>query len=304
MPRGEIRTDRVVAGVVFSLLGTAFLLDALSIWHFELVLVWPVCLIAVGVAIALGRVRRQQVDETRRAQLAVAEERLRIARDLHDIVAHGVSLMTIQIAAARRVATTKPAAADEALRNAEDAGRKSLAELRDLVSVLRSADDSLGAAGHLTDLRSDLGASGGDTGADAPLRPLPGLGDIDELVEGFRAAGLDVTYGGAHLVAGDPGPRLGLTVYRIVQEALTNSLRHAGPTSATVEISDDGADLTVIVTDEGPGASATTAPGGGGHGLVGMRERAAAAAGTLEAGPRRGGLGWRVTAVLPLNGGA
>src|SRR5439155_8609136 len=141
----EYRSARVVAGVLFALIGIGFLLESANVWTVNLVYLWPVTLIVIGVSFLLGRARRLQAEETRAAQLAVAEERVRIARELHDIVAHGVSLMTIQIAGARRVLRTKPDAAEEALGAAEQAGRQSLSELRSLLAVLRSADQTIGA---------------------------------------------------------------------------------------------------------------------------------------------------------------
>ena len=123
----EVRPSRVLAGVFFTLTGVGFLLESLGLWEVDLVYLWPVLLIGIGVSFLLGKARTKRIEEDRSATLAVAEERVRIARELHDIVAHGVSLMTIQIAAARRVATTKPESADQALAAAEQAGRQSLA---------------------------------------------------------------------------------------------------------------------------------------------------------------------------------
>src|SRR5688572_8265942 len=143
MNTSDVRPGRVLAGVVFTLTGLGFLLDSLGAWQLDAVFLWPIILIGIGVSFLLGRARRIRIEEDRSARLAVAEERVRIARELHDIVAHGVSLMTIQIAAARRVARTKPDDADQALANAEHAGRQSLAELRSLLAVLRSANASL-----------------------------------------------------------------------------------------------------------------------------------------------------------------
>ena len=143
----EYEPTRLVAGVLFVLLGLAFFLHSLQLWRLGPVDVWPLFLIAFGTAVFLGKIRRSKVEEDRSAQLAVAEERVRIARELHDIVAHGVSLMTIQIAAARRVAQTQPEAAEQSLRAAEETGRQSLAQLQGMLSMLRGADASIGAAG-------------------------------------------------------------------------------------------------------------------------------------------------------------
>src|SRR4029077_16163355 len=122
-------------------------LESFRVWRVQLVDLWPLFLVAFGTAVLLGRGRRTKVEEDRSAQLAVAEERVRIARELHDIVAHGVSLMTIQIAAARRVQQSQPAAAEQSLQAAEETGRQSLAQLQGMLSMLRGADASIGAAG-------------------------------------------------------------------------------------------------------------------------------------------------------------
>lgn len=175
------------------------------------------------------------------------------------------------------------------------------------MSVLRSADDSLGAvdgAPAAGEARSGPGAPGTSASSadDAPMSPLPGLADIDALVAQFQSAGLRIDHRPALGADGDVSPRVGLTAYRIVQEALTNVLCHAGPgAGVTLELTSDGADLTVVVDDDGMG-TAPAPVSSGGHGLVGMRERAAAAGGRVQAGPAGGRRGWRVEAVLPLVG--
>ena len=143
----EVRPTRALAGVLFFLVGLAFFLESLSVWQVHAADFWPVLLISFGVAVLLSRARRIRVEEDRTGQLAVAEERVRIARELHDIVAHSVSLMTIQIAAARRAKATQPEAAENSLKAAEETGRQSLAELHQMLSMLRGADASIGAAG-------------------------------------------------------------------------------------------------------------------------------------------------------------
>ena len=142
----QYRTSRVAVGTFFLLLGAAFFLDSFGVFRVTATLFWPLFVISLGAGLLLHRARRMQVEEDRSAQLAVAEERVRIARELHDIVAHGVSLMTIQIAAARRVGATKPQSATESLEAAEQTGRQTLSELEGMLAVLRGADASIVAA--------------------------------------------------------------------------------------------------------------------------------------------------------------
>lgn len=213
------------------------------------------------------------------AREAVAAERQRIARELHDVVAHSLSVMVVQAGAARRLVTTKPERAAEALGAIETTGREALDEMRRLLGVLRTADD---------------GAAGG------ALEPQPSLARLDALVGSETGLPVEV------VVDGDPATlpaAVDLQAYRIVQEALTNVRKHAGPARATVHLHYGTEALEVRVDDDGRGASAAPADAGsgGGHGLVGMRERAALCGGELRAGPRPGG-GWSVTARLPLAG--
>lgn len=218
------------------------------------------------------------------AAAAVAHERTRIARELHDVVAHGMSVMVVQASAAHRVLEDRPDQAAEALTQIERVGRESMAEMRRLLGVLREDD--------------------GDTGTE--LAPQPGLGAVAALVASWAEAGLPVTLIAESDVTesdvdGEQAipPGLDLAAYRIVQEALTNVHSHAGPVTEVrvrVERVDDAVQLTV--TDDGRGAGAIGSDGGG-FGLLGMRERAALYRGTVSAGPRPGG-GWEVRAVLPL----
>lgn len=239
----------------------------------------------------------------RHAGQAAAAERVRIARELHDIVAHGVSLMTIQIAAARRVGSKSPESANESLEAAEETGRQTLSELEGMLAVLRGADASIGAAARTG------GAGAGNAGPDeSGLRtPLPRITDVRALVDAVRQTGRTVSYN----TLGDPPPlpaSVEMTVYRVVQEALTNAVRYAGDTPVDIQVIFSPTAITVFVDDEGTGSSpgstakAATdrAPDGSGHGLVGMQERLAAVGGTLEAGPRRPGPGWRVYASIPV----
>jgi signal transduction histidine kinase len=205
------------------------------------------------------------------ARLAVAEERARIARELHDIVAHAVSVIVLQVGAVRH---NLPEAQDEdreALRGVEQTGRTALADMRRLLGALRRDGD------------------------DIDLAPQPGLGSLDPLLDEFRRAGLPVRLS----VDGDPvplPPTLDLSAYRIVQEGLTNTLKHAGPAQATVVVRYTQRELELDVTDDGRGAEEN---GAGGHGLIGMRERVAIYGGELQTGPRHGG-GYAVHASLPL----
>jgi signal transduction histidine kinase len=374
----QYQPSRIMAGVLFLLIGTAFLLESFRVWRVQLVDLWPLFLVAFGTAVLLGRVRRTKVEEDRSAQLAVAEERVRIARELHDIVAHGVSLMTIQIAAARRVQQTQPEAAEESLQAAEETGRQSLAQLQGMLSMLRGADASIGAAaspppewtwpsasgpraGHdgrrpwaawpptsptwppsapagptpsapvpgrpawpdragrhgrpradgRWQVRSTWNESGSGSGRTQPLAgvrrdPPPRLADLDNLVAGMRQAGLDI----ATTIVGRPpslAPGTELVIYRVIQEALTNAVRHAPQAHVQLELTYAPDHVVVFVDDDGAGAttsptSKAAAGGQGGHGLMGMYERVAAAGGTVQVGPREPGPGWRVHARIPVVG--
>ena len=221
------------------------------------------------------QLHRSQEQNTRGAIIA---ERLRIARDLHDVVAHHVSVMGVQAGAARRALDRDQELARDALRTVEQTARTAIGELRGLLGVLRAEDAEPPAETH--------GAS-------------PGLDQLDDLVATARAAGLEVSHG----VYGDPRPvphGVALSAYRVVQEALTNVVKHAGARQAEVRVRYLDNALEVEVTDDGRGRSAPPATG---FGLVGMRERIAVHGGELEAGPRREA-GYRVRASLPVPGGA
>jgi signal transduction histidine kinase len=206
------------------------------------------------------------------AEQAAAAERARIAGELHDIVAHHLSVIVLQAAGAR--ASGKPAEAT--LEKIENSARQALSETRRLLGVLRDPDEEAG------------------------LAPQPGIGDLDTLADSVRSAGLPV-----HLVIdGDPAAlpaAVDVSVYRIVQEALTNVLKHAGQARAEVTIGCAADTVTVEVTDDGTAQPGSKVPGGG-HGLAGMRERAAVFGGELVAGPRPGG-GFAVRARLPVRDG-
>ena len=210
-----------------------------------------------------------------RAEQRVADERIRIARELHDVVAHSVSVMVIQAGAARTVLGADPGRAAEAMRTVEETGRGALNEMRRLLGVLRGSE------------------------AGARL-PQPGVSDIEHLVAQSREAGLDVSL----VFAGDLGEvpeTVGVSAYRIVQEALTNVRRHAGPgAAAVVRLDYARGRLELRVTDAGGGGAPGLAAAGEGHGMVGMRERVDAHGGSMVSGPRRSG-GWEVHVVLPVD---
>jgi signal transduction histidine kinase len=218
-----------------------------------------------------------QAENERRATLA---ERLRIAREMHDIVAHHISVVVIQAQGAQRVVDADPARAKTAMADVERVSRTALEEMRRLLGLLRTGEPA--------DPQEPEGAY---------VPPL-GLADIDDLADGLRGAGLGVSVVRRGEPRGIPDD-VGLTIYRVVQESLTNVLKHAGPAMVTVEL--EFADqIEVIVTDDGQGASAAlSAAPGAGRGTVGMRERVAAAGGDLRTGPRPGG-GYRVRATIPL----
>jgi signal transduction histidine kinase len=213
-------------------------------------------------------------EREQRAREAIAEERARIARELHDIVAHGVSTMVLQVGGVRRRLTPEQRAELEVLMNVEETGRRSLVEMHRMLGIMRQADDG------------DL------------LAPQPGLARLDDLAESMRAAGLPVELRREGERVELPSG-LDLSAFRIIQEALTNSLRHAGAARALVTVSYRPNALELEVTDDGRGGANGTNGNGGGHGLVGMRERVALFDGTLETGTRPEG-GYRVHAHLPL----
>jgi signal transduction histidine kinase len=215
------------------------------------------------------RAERAERERDLLARERVAEERNRIARELHDIVAHSVSVMVIQASAARRNLASRPDEATALLENVERTGRQTMDELRQVLGVLR------------------------DEGGRALAVPLPTLADLPALVEiGALPTRLSITGDTDRVPAG-----VAVSVYRIVQEALTNAHRHAGPgASVAVHVAVAAADVAIEVADDGRGASSTNAADG--YGLIGMRERATAAGGSFRAGPRRGG-GWSVHATIP-----
>nr|WSZ95650.1 sensor histidine kinase [Streptomyces sp. NBC_00857] len=254
------------------------------------------------------RERAERAERTREeeARRRVAEERLRIARDLHDVVAHHIALVNVQAGVASHVMDKRPDQAKEALAHVREASRSALNELRATVGLLRQSGDP-----------------------EAPTEPAPGLAHLDGLLDTFRNAGLPVDFAVDETADGtadgtadrtadetaDSARRLpaavDLAAYRIIQEALTNVRKHAGPSAkAEVSVVRVGTTVEITVLDTGAGGpaplGATAAhtehaddTEGGGHGLIGMRERVGALGGTLTAGPRFGG-GFRVQAILPV----
>ncbi len=260
--------------------GTPLVIAVISVWGFFLGLPYAAGR-AVGSRTRMNaelrtnaeRLEREQRD---RAREAVTVERTRIARELHDVVAHGVSVMVIQTQAARRVADRDSAAAVEALRAVESCGRDAMVDMRRMIGVLH---------------RGDVELLGGAS---------PGLAQLGKLAERAQASGLPVQI----RVEGEQRPlppALDLVSFRVVQEALTNAIKHAGPARARVRVTftADGLELEITDTGEGTARSrAGTEPVG--HGLVGMQERLTLYGGHLQTGWRRGG-GFQVVARIPLN---
>ena len=219
--------------------------------------------------------RLAELQLERQEQVAAATaERERLAREVHDVIAHSVSVMTVQSTAARRVMDRDPGRAAAALEAIERTGRDALSELRRVLSVLRPAQGAV------------------------PLTPQLGIGDLEGLAEQFRSAGVDVTVRFEGSRSRVPAA-LDLSIYRIAQEALTNTLKHAGAHSADVIVRYGDDAVEVECTDDGAGATARS-NGATGHGLIGMRERALILGGEIDAGPQPDG-GYRVHARLPLD---
>jgi signal transduction histidine kinase len=227
----------------------------------------------VETAMLADRAENAERERERQAARAVAEERARIARELHDLVAHSMGVIVIQSQGAQRMLDTDPVRVRDALKAIETIGRDGLSELRRLLGLLtvRDTDDAAG--------------------------PQPSLDRLEDLVAQVRGAGLSVEL----TIDGEPrpiAPGVQLAAYRIVQEALTNALKHAGPARACVTVGFRNDHLDVEITDDGAGPRPTTSPG---HGLVGMRERVALYGGVLEAGGQGDG-GYRIHARLPVDG--
>jgi len=224
--------------------------------------------------------RAETAERTRdeEARRRVGEERLRIARDVHDVVAHAMVAINVQAGVGAHLLDRDPERARTALDEIKRVSGEALTDLRSTIGALRSVDDE---------------------GTAAPVLPTQGLGELDDLAAGLRSAGIDV-----ELVV-DPGSTavpaaVAATGFRIVQEALTNVVRHAGGAEVRVRVGQEAGRLVIDVVDDGRGGvPVSAAPGGTGNGIRGMSERARAAGGVLEAGPEPGG-GWRVHATLPV----
>jgi signal transduction histidine kinase len=245
------------------------------------VLIAAACLGGIAVSNRRAFVASIQARADDEARRRIDEERLRIARELHDVVAHAMSTINVQASAAATVLKDRPDAAAEALQAIRTTSKNGLRELRAILNVLRQADDA------------------------DPTGPTPGLAQLDALIAGASQAGLPTTL--AVTGKAEPLPAgVDLAAYRIIQESLTNAIRHAGPAKATVTLTYRDGRLLIEVADTGRGVPSPVAKdvSGGdqphtGHGIVGMRERAATAGGTLEASPVTGG-GFTVTAALPI----
>ncbi|MFB7585562.1 sensor histidine kinase [Streptomyces sp. NPDC056169] len=283
------RTGRpwATAALTIGAIGVTLLTPDLSAPH-GLLNVTSACLAACLIAATGLAVNRwhQETEANRRllADRAVAEERRRIARELHDIVAHRITIMQLMAGGARANLDHDPGVARDALVTLEESGRLALREMRQLLDVLRTDEDTA------TDRHG------------TPEAPQPGLADLDRLIKESREAGQPTEL----TVDGEPGrlpPVVGLTLYRVVQEALTNARKHAGPdVPVEVRLTCLPERVRVSVTDQGAMDAAALAPGirqGAGYGLVGMRERVALHGGALEAGPLPEA-GFRVVASLPL----
>jgi signal transduction histidine kinase len=259
------------------------------------------------------RAQRLELERDQQASLAAVTERARIAREMHDVVSHNIQVMVTLADAASAAQATDPARAAEAIHEVSSTGRQALTDMRRMLGVLREEPAPVGTGG------SRGGANGSRR---PPFAPQPGLRELDALAERVRGTGLDVSIRrvGAPF---EVSSAAGLTVYRVVQEALTNALKHAEePTSVEVRLAFADPDVSVRITDDGRTAVAVpasargsgggtiggiggiggnpngrTAAAGGGHGLAGMAERASAFGGTLKAGPRHTG-GWEVEAML------
>jgi signal transduction histidine kinase len=207
------------------------------------------------------RAAERELEREERVQRAAADERVRIARELHDVVAHAMSVVAVRAGVARVVLDTQPEEAREALSIIETTSRRALQEMRLIVDVLRQAEDPA----------ADLG-------------PAPGLGDIDQLIEQVRQAGVRVETRTEGTVRALPAG-VDLSAYRIIQEALTNVVRHAGQSTARLRLSYKPAELEIELTDDGGSSTSTPINPGGGHGLLGMRERVALYGGEFSAAP-------------------
>jgi signal transduction histidine kinase len=252
-----------------------------------------------------ARLQRAASDAAAATERALAADRARIARELHDVVTHNVSVMIVQAGAARKIMASSPADAEDSLLAVESTGREAMTELRNLLGLLSPAGAGIVAEGAVT------AAGRRPCGDSAAFSPQPGLGELDALIGRVSAAGLPVEL----QVSGEPralSQGADLAAFRVVQEGLTNVLRHARRAAATVGV-EWGDELVIMVSDDGGGSAhgngngaadrdgigpANDGNGAPGRGLLGLRERLALYGGELTAGPRPGG-GWQVRAVMP-----
>jgi len=318
----------VVVGAAVSALSTAVLGDATGASVVTVLLALVAVLIGVDVGsrrrrleALVERAERLERERDQQARLATAAERARITREVHDIVSHGISVMVTLAEGADALARKDPARSQEAVVEIVQVGRRSLGDMRRLLGALGDDDDASTAAapGVGVDVGVGVGTSAAAPGAELSAQPQPGIDQLPELVASFRAAGLPVVVESRGVPAASEA--LQTAVHRIVQESLTNALRHArSPSQVLVEL-DWGEEVAVTVTDDGVAGEEAAAAGGdggpvggdrgdggdgvaprlagAGRGLIGMRERARMYGGTVEAGPLPdGGGGWRVAVVL------
>ena len=294
--RLQSRRDALAcAGVLELALLTGLLLFAGGGWWTNAIFLSGMIAAALGLGLYTGtrraylaelrdRADRLERERDQQAALAVAAERARIAREMHDIVAHHLTVMITLSEAAIAASASSPERANDVMRSVADTGRRALADTRRLLGVLRQRPGQ------------DPGHEPAGT-----LQPVPDLTQLDRLIEQVRSAGLDTTLE-IHGQAPDVPAGVQLTVYRLVQEALTNTLKHGGPGArASVRLRYLPGELLVDIDDDGAGVTAPAAVGVGG-GLLGMRERVHAYGGDVQAGPRQPG-GWQVSARLHLDGG-
>lgn len=290
------RKDALVcAGLLEVVAVTALLLYANSRWWFDAIFLSGMVAAALGLGLYFAarraylaelhdRAERLERERDQQAALAAAAERARIAREMHDIVAHHLTVMTTLAEAAVAASASSPEKATDVMRSVAVTGRRALADTRRLLGVLRERD-----------------GAGVVAGSAEALQPVPDLSQLDALIEQVRSAGLDTALE-LHGQAPDVPAGVQLAVYRLVQEALTNTLKHGGAGArACVRLSFEPGELRVDVNDDGAGSAAPAAAGVGG-GLPGMRERVRAYGGDVQAGPRQPA-GWAVTARLPLDNG-
>lgn len=286
------RRDALVAAAVLEVLTVAAAIRlAGGAWWYTSILLTGLIAAALGLGLYAAtrraylaelqdRAARLVRERDQQGELAAAAERARIAHEMHDVVAHHLTVMVALSDGAVAASVASPERAADVMRSVSATGRRALADTRRLLGVLRTE---------------------ADVDPDGFLQPVPDLAELDVLIDRVRSAGLATTLE-VHGAPADVSTGVQLTVYRLVQEALTNTLKHGGPSArASVRLDYRPGELRVEVDDDGAGASAPV-PAGGGGGLVGMRERVHAYGGHVQSGPRRAG-GWRVSAQLRLDDG-